>query len=82
LLNNSALSIYPNPTSDFVSIKSENLPEQKFTFSMFNVQGALVYSKEVDASEKISLEQFPSGMYIYQISKGNDTLGQGKLVRE
>lgn len=82
LLNNSALSIYPNPTSDFVSIKSENLAEQKFTFSMFNVQGALVYSKEVDASEKINLELFPSGMYIYQISQGDETLGQGKLVRE
>lgn len=59
-------TIYPNPTTDYINITSV----RKGTFILFDSQGKIVVSEEID--EKETYIQFPeklsSGLYSYKIT--------------
>ena len=66
----SAISMGPNPTSDFVFIKFNTQQEREI--SLYSSQGIMVRSKSTRLSEeKIDLQNLSSGIYILRIeSKG------------
>ncbi len=65
------VQIYPNPTSDYATIKSESKIEKA---ELFDLQGRLIYFS-TDNIQKIDLRKYPIGNYILKLhdSKGNIT---------
>jgi hypothetical protein len=73
--------IWPNPTTDRVSIQFENGSDPT-TVSILDLQGHVVRQKvNLLSGGELEISTFPSGIYIVQISNGKET-GYKKLVKE
>ncbi|MDP3916232.1 MAG: T9SS type A sorting domain-containing protein [Bacteroidota bacterium] len=72
--------VYPNPVSEFVSF---NLPDSysQFTFELFDLQGRKLISKAIGSNEKVNMEGFQSGLYLYKLNV-DGMVQSGKLVKE
>jgi N-acetylneuraminic acid mutarotase len=64
------LTLYPNPTSDFLFIQgaTENL-----TVEIFSMTGQILGSFNTSTGNRIDLSGFPSGVYQLKLSDGNET---------
>ncbi len=60
------LTVYPNPTSDFVNVDLSEFANQPASINVFDMVGTLVYSEKVIASKKTTIRtnQWPQGMYV------------------
>jgi len=69
-LENNAISVYPNPTEDNITV--ENLPLGKTTFILVDVIGNEIYVGETAESLVLDLSVIPSGVYTLTLntSKG------------
>lgn len=70
-ISQSDISIFPNPASDFVNIM---LPYSTvpFTIEIYTLQGRLIKQENaVSGMHYLSLEDFPSAMYLIRISGNN-----------
>ncbi|WP_221391028.1 T9SS type A sorting domain-containing protein [Dyadobacter sp. NIV53] len=64
------ITLMPNPTSDFVTLKFSAAGPRKV--SIYSMDGKLWLNKSMMLSvEKIDLSAFPSGIFIVQIDSGN-----------
>jgi Secretion system C-terminal sorting domain len=70
--------IYPNPTSDFIQIYTE----ENVQVMVYDMIGHLVYSSSVaNNNHTISLRDCASGVYIYQVYTGNGR-STGKFIKQ
>ncbi|MBN8653004.1 MAG: CotH kinase family protein [Cytophagales bacterium] len=58
-----ALSIYPNPVTDLLTIDVPEAAHIKIT----NMQGTMVYSTQIQESGTISLAHLPAGLYVVSV---------------
>jgi PKD repeat protein/N-acetyl-anhydromuramyl-L-alanine amidase AmpD len=60
------ISLYPNPSKGYVTIKQSNASNSKL--NIYNTLGQKIIEKDFNDSElEIDLNQYTSGMYIFQI---------------
>lgn len=76
-----SVSIYPNPTTDFVNIKSI-VSEKIKSIELFNALGQSIYSKSINNKTdiKINLLNFRRGLYFVQIEFENTKVLLSKLI--
>ena len=75
--------VYPNPASDFVDIDYQFSGNQDLRVSFYNVLGEQVkeYALERDQRTlRISLREFSSGMYLYQLFIDGRSVATKKLI--
>jgi len=81
-LQNQDILIYPNPASDYITIQSSE--PIKGDFKLFALDGTLAKSQEIvlhaDEAFEISVVDFPSGVYILEISEDNNLSRSEKIV--
>lgn len=79
-INMSNIQIYPNPVSDILNI--ENLPNTNYSYELFDIQGKLVRTGELNTvSSKINLQEFSKGIYLMRISNG-ETFVTKKIIKK
>lgn len=75
-----SLSVYPNPTTDNITIKlNHDLPS---SFKLYNNTGKEVMEKEFKNEEYLSLKPLDSGIYFYEIIDQNGNKKTGKIILE
>jgi hypothetical protein len=74
----SSINIYPNPSSDFVIIRSEN--QIINSIQLFDLKGRKIEFDLVDPN-KIEIDNLSSGVYIIKIRTDKGTLNR-KLIKE
>ena len=67
IIDKSQFNIYPNPFSNLVHVNS-NLSNEKFHYSIYNVNGLFITNGEIETGESIDLSSIPSGIYIVKLS--------------
>ncbi len=73
------VSLYPNPFTNQITIKTEN---NNGLISIFNLVGEMVYSTQITShSTEINLNELPTGVYILHFVNGNNQQII-KLIRE
>jgi len=73
------LTLYPNPTDDFLYIENLTNPVQ---IEIYDLSGKVLLSKEVDeATKQVNLSQLSEGVYLYQLSQNGQKVKTGKLVK-
>lgn len=78
LLNNTEVSIYPNPVTDKVNIKvSENSIIRKIR--ILSIDGRIV--KTIENSPSIDVKNINSGIYILQIETNNNIISK-KIIKK
>lgn len=75
------ISIYPNPTTDFVNIKS-NISEKVKSIEFYNALGQRIYYENVFNSSviKINVSNFRKGIYLIKVNFDSTKLVSSKLI--
>lgn len=76
-----SVNIYPNPSSDFVEFETQDI-EQGRQISIYDVNGRQI--NIIDFSNrkaKISVTEFSSGLYTYQVILKNKILNRGTFIK-
>ena len=73
-LEEQLITIYPNPTTGQITVTG--LPEEATRITVYNVQGELVHSQELNGSGEpvIDLDAFPPGIYLLQLESEGSTI--------
>lgn len=74
------VSVYPNPFSESVSFRISGTYSQ-ITFELFDLQGRKLLSKAISSNEKINMEGYRSGLYLYMLNV-DGKVQIGKLVKK
>ena len=75
------LDIYPNPSSDVVSICTAELQGKSSVLSIYNVEGGLMTTSSYLCGAAISVAHYPSGLYYIQLSAAGQQY-VGSFVKE
>jgi N-acetylneuraminic acid mutarotase len=80
------VSLYPNPSVDFINIDLLNIPNyipiSSFKFELFNLNGQLFKSEQLESNQtSIRIDQLNSGNYIYRLVYDGQTVKIGKFVK-
>ena len=77
---NVAVSVYPNPASNFVNVVMENA-HNNVDFTLYNILGETVATAKLNAgSNEVALNKLPNGVYFYSILKEGNILETKKLI--
>ena len=72
-------TLYPNPVTDNLSFSfAEGI--QDVTFDLYDVQGRLVLSREIEGSNTVNLESVKTGIYFYRLTADGKTQ-TGKVIK-
>jgi len=74
-LSDVVISIYPNPTSDFVFIDLSN--ELEYELSLFNMDGQLILNQKNTAL--FDMSKLPNGTYVLEV---RDLNTKGRIVEQ
>lgn len=74
-----AYSVYPNPTSDNITL---NISGEATHATLYNVMGMQVADQTVTVgANTVNMSQLPAGVYFLRIFNGNETTATLKVVR-
>ncbi len=76
------ISIYPNPTSDYITINTEDLGCDDGLIEVFDLYGKKIISEKQKAKKhKLALKQIKSGLYIVKLSNGKNKYNSVTLIK-
>jgi len=78
------VSIYPNPSSGFISVEINDGSQEQITFELFNVLGEVIEIKEqhfVNGQFVLDLRSVSSGLYILKISNGKHLVASKRIIK-
>lgn len=76
-------SAYPNPTSDFLTLKMENNDKEKLSCQLFDINGKLLESKKTEGNETtISLVNLTSSTYFLKVTENNKEVKTFKIIKK
>jgi hypothetical protein len=73
--NVNSITVYPNPASNLIYTRKNNIP-----YKIINAQGKTVQNGNVEG-QRIPVENLPTGLYILQV-RDDQKMYQGKFVKE
>lgn len=80
LTNDCNISIYPNPTTDEITI---HLDSENAELNIFSIDGRLLdYRKNVNNEFKYDLSRYAKGEYIISISVGNKVITAQTIIKQ
>lgn len=80
--NNSVVSIFPNPTQQFLTISiSETKGNTPYFFELYDLQGKAILKKEItNTSTTLNLSQLSKQFYVFKLLKEGKIVSTGKLI--
>lgn len=80
--NSESINVFPNPSSDFITIQYPNPENKIFTLLIYNAMGQEVRKIEnISGSEvKIESANWQSGLYFFRMQDKNITVDHGKFT--
>lgn len=80
---NLIMSVYPNPTSDFITLKIQNEGIYNMEFQLFDLSGRLIIRKSIYESEtKIQMESLAGSLYFLKILKNDKPIKNFKIIKQ
>ena len=83
LLPNLEISVFPNPSSEFIVIRLNELPPSP-KFALFNLSGKLISQKNIESTNtQLNLNEFAPGTYLLKImQEKNQELQTFKIIKK
>lgn len=77
-----SISVYPNPTNDFVNLKIKKGETRDMEFILFDIQGKILLKQKLtDTEESVSFVPFNPGTYFIKILKNSKELQTFKIIK-
>lgn len=67
------IMVFPNPAQQYLNIFSEQSLQKKVAFSVFNLEGKLVFKDYLNGSYMLNIDSWSPGMYIVQFELNNNS---------
>ena len=81
-LNSLEMSVFPNPTSETVTIKLKKL-EENLSLTLYSVDGKLLLNNNIKSVEtKLSLNPFAKGTYFINVVKDGGKVKTYKILKQ
>jgi hypothetical protein len=80
LLDQSKVSIYPNPFHDFVKISPVINESTRIIF--YDATGRKIFDKLIDQEEKVDMHNFSSGIYYVYVWTQKNKIYQTKIIKQ
>ncbi len=78
-----SFSIAPNPAQELISIRIQGAIEPNLTVNIYNTLGQLVYETNLySQSRTIRLDDFSNGLYLCEITNGNEKMIEKFVVEK
>lgn len=78
---NSKILVYPNPTNNFITIKSKKKSAENFRYKIFDITGRNVINGNSKFNEQINVESLNIGNYIIQLETENGQKSTEKITK-
>ena len=76
------LSVYPNPTRDYLILKIKGLSDINFVATLYDMNGMMVQTLKVDSEETtFPMQEFLSSVYILRVTQGNREVKSFKIIK-
>lgn len=72
------ISVYPNPTTDFIHINVEGAT----SIQLYNINGQMVASQSISNNSTVSMQQFAAGTYFVKVLNNNKEIGFAKVIKK
>lgn len=80
-INNSKITIYPNPTNNFITIQNKQNTIENFEYKIVDLTGRIVKRGNSKFNEQMNIESLISGNYIIQIQTDSNEIFTQKLIK-
>lgn len=79
---NISLSIFPNPTTEYLTLQVKNYNNEKLSYQLFDIQGKLLGSKVITTSKtQINLSDLSTGTYLINVIQENIKVQAFKIIK-
>ena len=79
---NLEMNVYPNPTTDYLTLKVDNFELSTLNFQLIDMQGKVIETKKVNSNAiNISLEGQPTATYFLNVVKNNQIIKTFKVIK-
>lgn len=76
------LSVFPNPTTHFLTLKIENYDQEKLSFQLTDLNGKLISSEFVtNQLTQIPMEYLPASSYLLMVKNGDEFIKNFKIIK-
>jgi hypothetical protein len=77
-----ALSVYPNPTTNYLTLKVDDFQLSTLNFQLLDLQGKVIKNNKVTASNTIiTMEYLPKAIYFLTLKKENQLIKTFKIIK-
>jgi hypothetical protein len=78
-----SINVYPNPTSDFLTLSIANIDISDISFQLFDMQGKMLFSElVVGVQTEIFVKNLGSSTYILKVVQKNKDLKTFKIIKQ
>jgi hypothetical protein len=79
---NISLSIFPNPTSDFLTLEVDDYNNETLSFDLLDEQGKLILSEQITNQEtQVAMSNLARGSYFINIVQSNKKIQTFKIIK-
>jgi hypothetical protein len=79
---NISLSIFPNPTSDYLTIKVEDYNNEALSYNLINEQGKLVMNEQITNQDtQVAMSTLARGAYFINVLQANKKIQTFKIIK-
>jgi hypothetical protein len=79
---NLEMSVYPNPTTNYLTLKVKNEQVESLNFQLIDLQGKVIENKKVTASNTtITMEALPKAVYFLNVVSNNQLVKTFKIIK-
>jgi hypothetical protein len=78
-----SMTVFPNPTSNFITLKIGNYNIVKMNYELLDLSGKLIFSQVINQPEiQIPMENLRCTTYILKITQNNKLLKTFKIIKK
>ena len=79
---NISLSIFPNPTSDFLTLKVEDYNNEALSYNLIDEQGKLILSEQItNQNTQLAMSTLACGAYFINVLQENKKIQTFKIIK-
>ena len=79
---NPSVTVYPNPTTDYLTLEVKEMDPSSLTFQMFDIQGRLLQTQKiVNNQTNIVMSTLPVSTYFVKVSQDNKEVKTFKIIK-
>jgi hypothetical protein len=77
------LSVFPNPTTNQLTLRVERVNDEKLTFQLFDMQGKLLTAEQIQGNEtKIDMEHLAQANYLlHVVNQNSENVKTFKIIK-